>query len=451
MKFQIDNQTLKDLEIFGLGRDQNSIFDLFNCVKSLKGKEQLHYYLAHPLTDPEEISNRKEAISFFQNSDCKENLEIDKNDLDFIEHYLIQGDYPTMPPSRFSALEDALMQKINPTNEYYIIERGIDYIIYLLNNLYNFSAKVAESACPHIIEKNNSFIFELFDLPEFKGIAEIRGMQKLKPFSIATYDYIFRYTHKDAIRTILNIIYDYDVFIAVSQVAIEKGFSYPEILPAHESIFEVKGLFNPFIVDPVKNDLFFSSSNNLAFITGPNMAGKSSLLKALAVTAYLAHIGFPVPASECRISLLAGIYVTINLSDNLNLGYSHFYTEVARIKFIAEKLKENSNMLIVFDELFRGTNIKDAYEGSLAIISAFSKIRNCFFAISTHIIEVAEGMKATKLEGIQFQQMDIITNGESFQYTYQLKEGVSDKRIGMHIIKKERIIDTINAIVANNT
>ena len=176
------------------------------------------------------------------------------------------------------------------------------------------------------------------------------------------------------------------------------------------------------------------------------MAGKSSLLKTLGITTYLAHVGFPVPASKCRISVLSGMYTTINLSDSLDLGYSHFYTEVDRIKFIANKLKDNANMLIIFDELFRGTNIKDAYDGSVAIISAFSKIKNCFFAISTHIIEVAEYMNNSKNEGIQFKQMKVIDKDNTFQYTYRVEDGISDKRLGMYIIEKEKIIDIINSV-----
>lgn len=451
MNFQTDKQTFHDLEILNSGKNQQSIFDLFNKTQSLLGKERLCYFLSHPLTDLTEINNRIEAISFFQHLECKEELDIDKNTLDFIEHYLMQGDYPTTPPSKFSALEKAVMQKINPTNQYYIIERGIDYIIYLLNNLYDFSVKIANNDSPQLIAKNNAYIFNLFDQPEFNDLSEIKEMQKLKPISIAKYDYMFRYTYKDTIRNILNIIYDYDVFITVSQVATEKTLSFPEVLPAKNSTFEIDGLYNPFITNPVRNDLSFSTSNNLIFITGPNMAGKSSLLKALAVTAYLAHVGFPVPATMCKISLLAGIYTTINLSDNLNLGYSHFYSEVARIKFIAERLKEYSNMLIVFDELFRGTNIKDAYDGTLAIVSALSKIKNCFLAVSTHIIEVAEYMNETNLDGIQFQQMEMITDENSFQYTYLLKNGISDKRIGMRIIEKEQVIDIIDSITTNQT
>ena len=444
MIFETDNQTLKDLDIPIIGK--NSVFELFNKTQSLLGKDRLRYYLNHPLTDLVEINNRKNAISFFKELEYKNDLEINKNDLDFIEHYLSQGNNPTRHPSKIRTLEKALMQKISPTSEYYIIERGIDYTISLLNNIFDFTTKIAGNFCPEIIEKNNSYILDLFNLPEFRNALKIKEMQKLNPLSIATYDYIFRYKHQNDIRSILNIIYDYDVFIAVSQVAAEKDFSFPEMLPAQESTLEMEGLYSPFINNPVKNDINFSSSKNLAFITGPNMAGKSSLLKTIGITTYLAHVGFPVPAFKCRISVLSGMYTTINLSDSLDLGYSHFYAEVDRIKFIAKKLKDNSNMLIIFDELFRGTNIKDAYDGSVAIISAFSKIKNCFFAISTHIIEVAEYMNNSENKGIQFKQLTVTENDNSFQYTYKVEDGISDKRLGMYIIEKEKVIDIINSI-----
>lgn len=214
------------------------------------------------------------------------------------------------------------------------------------------------------------------------------------------------------------------------------------------NLIELEGVFHPFIKKPVKNDIKLSSSvGNILFLTGPNMAGKSSVLKALSLSVYLAHVGFPIPASKARISLLAGLYTTINISDDTNLGYSHFYAEVRRVKFIVERLKQNNNILIVFDELFRGTNLKDAYEGSVAIISALTKIRNCFIAISTHIIEIArELMNETS---ILFRYMDVLSCEQSFKYTYLLKEGISDSRMGLSIIENEGIISIIESINDN--
>ena len=99
------------------------------------------------------------------------------------------------------------------------------------------------------------------------------------------------------------------------------------------------------------------------------MAGKSTFLKALGVAIYISHLGFPVPAEKMSTTIYNGIITTINLSDNMNRGYSHFYSEVRRVKEVANKLKEKNRLLVIFDELFRGTNVKDAFDASLLIIT----------------------------------------------------------------------------------
>ena len=85
------------------------------------------------------------------------------------------------------------------------------------------------------------------------------------------------------------------------------------------------------------------------------MAGKSTYMKAFGVAVYLAHCGFPVPASRMELSPFRGLFTTINLSDNLSLGYSHYYNEVARVKYVVEQVRDLEDVVVVFDELFRGT------------------------------------------------------------------------------------------------
>lgn len=132
----------------------------------------------------------------------------------------------------------------------------------------------------------------------------------------------------------------------------------------------------------------------------------------------------------------------------MNLGYSHFFAEVKRIKDVARKLETNKNMLVIFDELFRGTNVKDAYDGTLAIASAFSSIDTSFFVISSHIVEVADELK--KQHGIMFGFFEVKQQNNATAYTYLLKEGISDLRLGMHIIHQEGLIDLIHKISENN-
>ncbi len=96
-------------------------------------------------------------------------------------------------------------------------------------------------------------------------------------------------------------------------------------------------------------------------------------------------MGFPVAAAKMEFSVIDGIYTTINLPDNLGIGASHFYAEVLRVKKVATELHTGKSLFIVFDELFRGTNVKDAYEATVEVILAFAKKGNKVCSLFHHI------------------------------------------------------------------
>lgn len=131
------------------------------------------------------------------------------------------------------------------------------------------------------------------------------------------------------------------------------------------------------------------------------------------------------------------------MADNIHLGYSHFYAEVVRVKQAAEAAASGKRLVLMFDELFKGTNVKDAYDGTLAITAAFSEYRNCLFIVSTHIIEVGEALKSRN--NIHFVYMPTVMDGPRPRYTYRLQEGITEDRQGMMIIRNEGILELINS------
>jgi DNA mismatch repair ATPase MutS len=153
----------------------------------------------------------------------------------------------------------------------------------------------------------------------------------------------------------------------------------------------------------------------------------------------MAHMGFPVAAKEMQFSVRNGLYTSINVPDNLSMGYSHFYAEVLRVKHIAQEVSRGNNLVVIFDELFKGTNVKDAYDATLSVTEAFATYRNCFFIISTHIIEVGEALKPHG-DQIHFRYMPTVMAGAIPQYTYLLTEGITNDRQGMMIIENEGIV-----------
>jgi DNA mismatch repair ATPase MutS len=184
------------------------------------------------------------------------------------------------------------------------------------------------------------------------------------------------------------------------------------------------------------------AGNNVIFLTGANMAGKSTFMKSFGIAVYLAHMGFPVPAKSMNFSVKDGIYTSINVPDNLNMGYSHFYAEVLRVKKIAEEVSAPKNLVVIFDELFKGTNVKDAYDATLAVSEVFAEHRNCFFIISTHIVEVGQAL-GERTHNIRFVYMPTEMQGKVPVYTYRAREGISSDRHGMMIIENERILEII--------
>lgn len=159
-----------------------------------------------------------------------------------------------------------------------------------------------------------------------------KGKEKISFERAVEYDRVLRFEENERIHKILYQIYQMDVYTNVAQVANECGFSYPKVCPAEQNILNMRGVFHPFLTKPVSNTLSANKDSNVIFLTGANMAGKSTFMKSISIAVYLAHIGFPVPAEELEFSVYDGMFTTINLPDNLNMGYSHFYSEVLRLK-----------------------------------------------------------------------------------------------------------------------
>lgn len=444
MKFEVDKQTLKDLEIFGLNKVDKTVFNLFNHTQCIGGRNRLYEILRNPLSDYEKIKERKEAIAFFQQH-LPSGLDVDKDALDFSEYYLRHSGRVQKPPTRFVAIERKIVGKLSSSNDYYLVEKGVESLVDLLRGFYKFSQQLADKLkiadCPALLQRNNNEILNMFDRLEFD---RVKDTKKLSAYDTARFDYLFRYTNRRDVSFILDMVYEYDAFLSIVKTAEQYDMTYPELLSDTENVLDIEDLKHPFVNNAVGNDIHFDRSANLLFVSGPNMAGKSTFLKALGVAVYLAHVGLPVPAKKMRLSVLSGLCTTINISDNLSSGYSHFYAEVMRIKDVATRLKTNKNMLVLFDELFRGTNVKDAYDGTLAIVSAFAHINTSFFVISSHIVEVTNELQG--VDNIRFSYFEIEQEDGHPIYTYKLREGVTDVRLGMYIINKEGVIELINEI-----
>lgn len=439
MAFIIDKQTLNDLKIFGKVKG-NSIYGLFNATRTRGGSAILEEMFRYPLSDVDKINRRTAIIRFFMEKKITFGF---RNDwFDTIEHYLSNTDERTRLHPAGDTFRRKLRNLIGADVDYRQLQKGVMASINLLNSVSRFLHRLGDIDEHY---KDEAQALEAYiNEPVFAWVKKEQKVRKLSYAKMVVYDDALRYKGVELFRKILRLLYNIDVYIAIAKVAEEHSFVFAKAYPPGDNILKIEGLYHPLLDHPIPNSIAIDATHNVVFLTGANMAGKSTFMKSFGIVVYLAHMGFPVPVKAMEFSVQNGMCTTINLPDNMNLGYSHFYAEVQRLKKVAEQVGRTGNLVIVFDELFRGTNVKDAHEATVEVMKAFAEKRNCIFMISTHIIEAGNDLKKA-CDNIKYVYLPTVMKDGKPSYTYTITEGITDDRHGMMIVNNEHIIDILKS------
>lgn len=438
MGFIIDKQSLDELNILGKFR-QGSVYQLFDRVKTRGGEKLLENFFRNPLTEPAVINNRTEVFRYFR--DAALAFPFDPGQVSLMQEYTDAAGRQ----GRFGALTSVIVQKtlsvLAHDDRFKVRIQGLQATLIVL--------KRCSALVETLLLQRGQFrerVEAVHRLLANKDMAELLEVDIYKDISmknIARFDFMIRNKQRETCAAILDFIFECDVNIAVGAVAAQPGFTFAHALPAGRNMLEAENLRHPCVEKAVGNNISLRQDSNVVFLTGANMAGKSTWMKTVGIAMYLAHTGFPVAADAMAFSVREGIFSSINVADNISLGYSHFYAEVVRVRQAAEAAATGRHLLLMFDELFKGTNVKDAYDGTFAVTEGFAGYQHCLFIVSTHIIEVGAALK--KYPNIQFAFMPTIMEGSLPRYTYRLKEGVTEDRQGMMIIRNEGILELIKS------
>jgi len=439
MLFTTDKQTLEDLNIFGK-HGTDSIFSIFNRCTTRGGAAVLEEMFRHPLSNDQAINQRSNIIRYFAEKGIS--FPFSATDFDALEPYLNNTDERSKLSAEDNSISKKLSNLIGLDAETAVVYRGVSTLTEMLKAFHDFVISLDLVEGDFYTSEAEAIVGLLTTLPYVPLSSDGKG--KLSHVHMAGNDIIFRFRHRNAVQNLLRYIYDLDVYISVAKVAQERKFVFPKALSKNTHDMVIEGVYHPQVKNAIANSIHITPAGNVIFLTGANMAGKSTFMKSLSICLFLAHMGFPLAAKKVEFSVLDGIYTTINLPDDLGMGASHFYAEILRVKKMAKELGEGKSLFIVFDELFRGTNVKDAYEGTVAITGAFAKKNNSMFLISTHIIEAAEVLRK-ECPNVRFVYLPTKMKGTQPVYTYTLKEGVTDDRHGMVIINNEHILDILEA------
>ena len=440
MSFITDRQTLNDLQLFGKN-GKNGIDQLFRHTRTRGGSELLDHALRYPLSDITQINNRSEAIRHC----LHENMEFpfDPAWFDAAEQYLLNRDERSKLRTDGDPMRRKLNQIIGADTAFNSIAAGLSAINQILNTLEAFAGAFGKPGAGALLQEEALGISQALADPALQEFMKAPAT-KNDYAGTAAHDQMIRFVKHETIQQLLGHCYRFDLYIAAGIAATQHGLCFAEAVIDEGTGILIEGLRHPLLPNATGNDLHITPEKNIVFLTGANMAGKSTFMKSTGLAVYLAHTGLPVPANAMRFAVRDGLLTSINLSDNLDLGYSHFYAEVLRVKQVAEHLANGKKIFVLFDELFRGTNVKDAHEATVAITEAYGRHSNCFFVISTHIIEAADALQQ-HCTNIRYLYLPTVMENSIPRYTYQLREGITEDRHGLLIIQQEGIPGMLNS------
>ena len=225
-----------------------------------------------------------------------------------------------------------------------------------------------------------------------------------------------------ALRRWLATVGEFEALVSLATYAYEHAADvFPEFAEA-SPCFEAKGLAHPLLPDSaVRNDVCFGSGLRVLIISGPNMAGKSTFVRAVGINTVLAQCGAPVRARHLRLASLA-VGASICVLDSLQGGISRFYAEIKRLKQIIDMTQGPLTVLFLLDEFLQGTNSHDRRLGAEAMVRSLVE-RGAIGLVTTHDLALAEiaGGLGPRAANAHFE--DRLEDGKLL-FDYRLQPGI---------------------------
>ena len=235
------------------------------------------------------------------------------------------------------------------------------------------------------------------------------------------------------LQKIARVISEIDVLQSFSTVTEENNYVRP-IFTIDRSVEIIENrhpVIEKVISNYVSNDILMDKNTNILLITGPNMAGKSTFMRQLAITVIMAQIGMFVPARLASLPIFDKIFTRIGASDDLVSGESTFMVEMNEANTAIKKATENS--LILFDELGRGTATFDGMALAQSIIEYIHDNIKCKTLFSTHYHELTD--LETRLSYLKNIHVSAHLENGNLTFLHKIKNGSIDKSYGIHVAR----------------
>jgi DNA mismatch repair protein MutS len=436
----IDKISFEDISIFH-PEEEYSIFHKLNFTQTTGGKEWLRRFFSEPHGNLEKIRGTHKIIGTLMEHVNEWPTGITNGTVLMMEKFL---EYNLDAIGENAGPLSSIIYKWLHSEDYAMVKycmvhfadfyRGISKIVSLLEDL----------DLPYTLKIYIDRISRILKEAPLQKLSQTRPEEKFSIRQNLYFGHYLRGRYKTDTLELIDIFSRLEAWYSMAVAVKTYQLSFPEFVEQDRPLVEAEGLYHILLQTPVAYDITLDAQHNFLFLTGANMAGKSTLIKAVGSAVFLAHIGMGVPAAKLKLTLFDGLLSNINVVDNIAKGESYFFNEVQRIKHTIERINDGRKWLVLIDELFKGTNVQDAMKCSGAVIKGLIKIKNSLFILSTHLYEIGEELKV--FPNIIFRYFETHVHDDQLEFSYRLKDGISNDRFGYFILKKEKVVEMLEKL-----
>lgn len=439
---QVDSTTLIDLSLF-YPQEEYSIFHKLNFTHTQIGRDWLHAMFNDPFSDIEKIRETQQIIAALRRNASQWPESITNGTIMVMEKFF-DSQLDTMPesPHWLNALSYRLFHATDFSLTRYSLKHFVDFLqgMEQLDHLFKKDNGEGLPTVTALLKRVNL----LMDHPVIQQMLRHSRGTSFNGNQVIHYGKFIKEAYRSASNELISIFGRFDAWMSMAAAMDKFDLSFPRFFEEAQPRIAAQQLYHILLPEPIPYDVLMDKESNFIFLTGANMAGKSTFIKAVGAAVYLAHLGMGVPANKMELSVFDGLLSNINVMDNIAKGESYFFNEVQRIRNTILKINDKRKWLVLIDELFKGTNIQDAMKCSTVVIKGLIRIHNSLFILSTHLYEI--GNELRNYPNISFRFFETQVDGEQLRFSYQLKEGISNDRLGYLILKREKVVELLESL-----
>lgn len=437
---ETDKTTLADLSILN-AEDDFSVFSKLNFCNTTGGKQKLLANFLTPLKTIDQIQGIQQTLQSIIKNEQHWPRQISNGGVMVIEKFYSAtiDEIPEHPSST-----GAMAYKIFHSGDFSFVKYSAEHAFDFIKGMQQMVAQFLNDGTPEPLKRLLSETASMLKKEQFEILKPYKKSKEMPVPKQLAFAHFLRYRYKQNILDMLDMYYQLDAWYGMAMAVKKYKLAFPTFTNENKPLLNIKGLFHILLPQPVAYDIDLEPKQNFLFLTGANMAGKSTFIKSIGTAVFMAHLGMGVPAQQMELSVFDGLLSNINVVDNIAKGESFFYNEVQRIKSTVQKISNGKNWLILIDELFKGTNVQDAMKCSTEVIEGFLKIKDSTFILSTHLYEIGNNLK--QYPNIIFKYFETSVQDDQLLFNYHLKDGISNDRLGYLILKKEGVVDLLQKL-----